>query len=82
MQITPPSLLELSQNLLRERKAQGLSRAQAAAVCNVSVSFIRDAESQVGKCSFDRLLLLCQGLGLTLSIAGWQVSGPHQETSP
>ncbi|MDP3652151.1 MAG: helix-turn-helix transcriptional regulator [Rhodoferax sp.] len=72
MQLTHPELAELAQRLQHERKAQGLSREQAAAVCNVSVSFIRDAESHPGRCSLERLLQLTQGLGLTLALSGWQ----------
>lgn len=73
MQVNPELLPRLAQRLLAERKRQGLSRAQAAAVCNVSVSFIRDAESDPGRCTLARLLQLTRGLGLTLSITGWQV---------
>jgi len=72
MQLTAPVLAELAQRLQQERKTQGLSREQAAAVCNVSVSFIRDAESDPGRCSLERLLQLTQGLGLTLTLKGWQ----------
>lgn len=72
MQLTAPVLAELAQRLQQERKAQGLSREQAAAVCNVSVSFIRDAESDPGRCSLERLVQLTQGLGLTLTLNGWQ----------
>ncbi|OGB29949.1 MAG: XRE family transcriptional regulator [Burkholderiales bacterium RIFCSPLOWO2_12_FULL_61_40] len=71
MQLTTPALIELARRLQHERKAQGLSREQAAAVCNVSVSFIRDAESNPGRCSLERLLQLTQGLGLTLALTGW-----------
>ena len=73
MQVNPELLPRLAQRLLTERKRQGLSRAQAAAVCNVSISFIRDAESDPGRCTLARLLQLTRGLGLTLSIADWQV---------
>jgi HTH-type transcriptional regulator/antitoxin HipB len=45
---------------------------QAAAVCNVSTSCIRDVESDPGRCTLARLLQLTQGLGLTLSVSGWQ----------
>ena len=45
MQLTPTTLTPLAERLQAERKRQGLSRSQAAAVCNVSPSFIRDAES-------------------------------------
>jgi ribosome-binding protein aMBF1 (putative translation factor) len=76
MDITPDTLPELAKRLMTERKRQGLSRAQAAAVCNVSTSFIRDAESDPGRCSLARLQQLTGGLGLTLSVTGWQGAGP------
>lgn len=72
MQVNPDALPKLAQDLITERKRQGLSRQQAAAVCNVSTSFIRDAESDPGRCTLARLLQLTQGLGLTLTVSGWQ----------
>ena len=55
----------------RERKRQGLSREQAAAVCNVSPSFIRDAKSEPARCSLGKLLMLMRGLGLSVDVRGW-----------
>ena len=72
MQLIPSALAELGRLLADERKRQGLSREQAAAVCDVSVSFIRDAENDPGSCSLARLVLLTQGLGLAISFTGWQ----------
>jgi HTH-type transcriptional regulator/antitoxin HipB len=63
----------LASRLTAERKRQGLSRAQAASVCNVSTSFIRDAETQPGRCSLAKLSQVINGLGLTMTVAGWQV---------
>lgn len=80
MQIDIHTQTELAQRLLAERKQQGLSREQAASVCNVSASFIRDAESDPGRCSLARLLQLTQGLGLRMTLAGWQTS--EAETQP
>lgn len=71
MQITPDTLPDLAQRLMTERKRQGLSRAQAAAVCNVSTSFIRDAESDTGACSLALLLRLTRGLGIQLEATHW-----------
>ena len=68
MQLQAPSLSELAQSLQQERQRQGLSREQLAAVCNVSQSFIRDAESNPGRCTLEKLLQLTQGLGLTLTL--------------
>jgi transcriptional regulator with XRE-family HTH domain len=72
MQLEPQTLPGLAQALVAERKRQGLSREQAAAVCNVSESFIRDAESDPGSCSLAKLLQLTQGMGLTFTLTGWQ----------
>lgn len=72
MQITPRSFNELAARLQQERKRQGLSRDQAAAVCNVSPSFIRDAEVHPERCTLERLTLLTHGLGLSLTFTGWQ----------
>jgi transcriptional regulator with XRE-family HTH domain len=72
MQIRPPTLHQLAQRLQQERQRQNLSREQLAAVCNVSPSFIRDAERDPGRCSFEKLLQLIQGLGLEMAVNGWQ----------
>ena len=76
MDITPEHLAALAQRLQAERRRQRLSRAQAAAVCNVSTSFIRDAESDPARCSFGKLLLLMRGLGLHMQAQGWSVEPP------
>ena len=77
MKIDGGALTSLAERLLQERKRQGLTREQAASVCNVSASFIRDAESDPGRCSLDRLLHLTQGLGLTLTLTGWESEAPR-----
>lgn len=71
MDLTTDQLPALAQRLLDERKRQGLSREQAAAVCNVSPSFIRDAESEPARCSLGKLLMLMRGLGLSVDVRGW-----------
>lgn len=63
---------ELASRLMIERKRQGLSRSQAASVCNVSTSFIRDAETQPGRCSLSKLSQVINGLGLTMAVTGWR----------
>ena len=73
MEINSPG--QLAQLLKAERRAQRLTREQASAVCNVSVSFIRDAETQPEKCSLGLILRLIAGLGLTASILGWRSAG-------
>ena len=82
MDITPQALPALAKRLMTERKRQGLSRAQAASVCNVSTSFIRDAEFDPGRCSLGRLQQLIRGLGLTLTVTGWQESGRDAGAEP
>ena len=74
MKLDISELNNLAQQLFDERKRQGLSREQAAAICNVSESFIRDAESEPGRCSLAKLLLLSQGLGLSVTMTGWQTT--------
>lgn len=83
MQITPDTLPDLAQRLMTERKRQGLSRAQAAAVCNVSTSFIRDAESDPGACSLALLLRLTRGLGIQIEATHWSPGATAgQEVGP
>ena len=72
MQVDLATMPQLAQQLMQERKRQRLSRAQAAAVCNVSASFIRDAESDPAGCSLRNLLQFTQGLGLQWALTGWQ----------
>jgi len=79
MQLHTKTLSSLAQRLQRERQRQDLSREQLAAVCNVSPSFIRDAESNPGRCSLEKLLQLTQGLGLQLTITGWQNDSPMDQ---
>ena len=79
MQLHTKLLNVLAQRLLAERQRQGLSREQLAAVCNVSPSFIRDAESNPGRCSVERLLQLTEGLGLKATLDGWQSDAPAHE---
>ncbi|MFT4243091.1 MAG: helix-turn-helix domain-containing protein [Acidovorax sp.] len=82
MDITAESLPALAEQLMAERKRQKLSRSQAAAVCNVSASFIRDAESTPERCSLGKLLLLVQGLGLSMEVNGWSTVVQAQGASP
>lgn len=70
MKIELNTLSELASLLESERKRQKLTRAQAAAVCNVSPSFIRDAETQPERCTLGKLVQLVNGLGLTMVITG------------
>ena len=74
MKIEASRVRDLGQALEAERKRQKLSREEAAAVCGVSASFIRDAESDPESCSLGKLLRLISGLGLSLNVAGWPLS--------
>ena len=82
MQLSTDKLAVLSTQLTAERKRQGLSREAAAAVCNVSTSFIRDAETDAGKCSLAKLLLLINGIGLKITIDGWSHSAESADGQP
>ena len=73
MKINDVTLPELALALSAERKRQKLSREDAAAVCGVSTSFIRDAESNPENCSLGKLAKLINGLGLTLEVSGLEV---------
>ena len=73
MQVSTLNLADFAQQLRQERKRQGLTRTQAAGICNVSVSFIREAESEPSRCSLGLLLQLVGGLGLRIDVAGWSV---------
>lgn len=71
MQLTDTTLAQLATALAAERKRQKLSREDAAAVCGVSTSFIRDAESNPANCSLGKLAKLIGGLGLSLEVSGF-----------
>ena len=74
MNIETSCLCDLGKALEAERKRQKLSREEAASVCGVSASFIRDAESDPENCSLGKLVRLISGLGLSLSVVGWPQS--------
>ena len=78
MLFNPANLSTLARDLTVERTRQSLSRAQAAAVCNVSTSFIRDAESDPARCSMGLLLRYMTGLGLSIHVKGWSDDDPAQ----
>ena len=74
MKINDVTLVELAWALSSERKRQKLSREDAAAVCGVSTSFIRDAESNPENCSLGKLAKLVNGLGLSLEVSGLELA--------
>lgn len=78
MKINDVTQADLALALSAERKRQKLSREDAAAVCGVSTSFIRDAESNPEKCSLGKLAQLINGLGLSLELAGLDLAPPAQ----
>lgn len=71
MKIETSLLNELAKALEVERKRQKLSREEAASVCGVSASFIRDVEANPENCSLGKLVKLISGLGLSLNVAGF-----------
>ena len=73
MKINEVTLAQFALTLSAERKRQKLSREDMAAVCGVSASFIRDAESNPAKCSLGKLVRLINGLGLNLEVQGLEV---------
>lgn len=87
MNIHDGTLKELGLALAAERKRQQLSREDAAAICGVSTSFIRDAESAPEHCTLGKLTKLIHGLGLRLTVAGLGtaptgLSKPHRRMKP
>ena len=69
MRIEESQLSKLAKALESERKRQKLSREEAASVCGVSASFIRDVEANPENCSLGKLVKLIGGLGLSLNVA-------------
>lgn len=78
MQLTPDTLHQLAEDLRTHRRMLGLSRDKAAAQARLSVSFIRDAETDPGQCTLERLLQLSQVLGVKL----WAGEPPAAPASP
>lgn len=76
MLIESSNLRQLGKLIEQERKRQKLTREQAAAICQVSPSFIRDAEADPAKCSLGKLSSLCEGLGLKLHLIGLENDSP------
>lgn len=70
LQLNSFALDELAARLKATRRSQGLTQSEAAAVCGVSVSFVRDAESAPQSCSLGLLVKLITGLGLSMGVDG------------
>lgn len=79
MKLTSFTLAHLAESIATERKRQGLSREDAAAVCGVSTSFIRDAESHPEHCTLGKLVQLINGLGLSLEISSPPITPPSRQ---
>jgi transcriptional regulator with XRE-family HTH domain len=79
MDINETTLTSLAVELGAARRRQKLSREDAAAVCGVSTSFIRDAESNPEHCTLGKLARLIHGLGLGLELTGQHVALVAQE---
>lgn len=71
MKLSNATFKGLAAALADERKRQKLSREDAAAVCGVSTSFIRDAETNPAHCSLGKLTQLIGGLGLRMEVTGF-----------
>ena len=80
MKIEKTLLTELAKALKAERKRQKLSREETASVCDVSSSFIRDAEADPENCSLGKMVRLITGLGLSLDLVG--LSEPTEKVQP
>lgn len=81
MKLTDTTLAQLATALAAERKRQKLSREDAAAICGVSTSFIRDAESKPESCSLGKLVMFLNGMGLKLEVTGFSNPAKTQPSS-
>ncbi|WP_295515915.1 helix-turn-helix domain-containing protein [uncultured Pseudomonas sp.] len=63
------SMTTLGQLIQRTRKAQGLRLVDTAGLCGVSVRFLSELENGRESCSFGRVLVVCQTLGIELLAA-------------
>ena len=76
MQIDTGFYPALGFRLKAERQRLGMTQAQVARLCGVSLSFVRDAESHPDRCTLGRLLRLFDVLGVRLWSSGWQTPEP------
>jgi HTH-type transcriptional regulator / antitoxin HipB len=70
MSVSTASLLtasDFSSRIKAQRQAAQLSQSQLAAIAGVSTSFVRDAETLVGRCTLDRLLAVLNALNIELA---------------
>lgn len=77
--IDPRSIDQLGPSLMAARKEQKLSREALSAVSGLSVSFIRDAEANAGRCTLVNIVQLISSMGLQVQIHG--LSSPDSATA-
>jgi HTH-type transcriptional regulator / antitoxin HipB len=58
---------QLSALIKTQRQLSGLSQSQLASATGLSTSFIRDAETQAGRCTLDKLLAVLEALNIDLT---------------
>lgn len=63
----PFNTTDLSQRIKSERKLAGLNQSQLAGIAGVSTSLVRDAESQAGRCTLDKLIAVMNALNIELA---------------
>ena len=77
MHITPTQFAQLAKALTTERKRQGMTRSQTAAVCRVRPSSLRDAGSHRERCWLVGWGWRGGGVAVTLDIGGWSEPPTH-----
>lgn len=63
------SIVNLGQMVRTKRKADGLTQADAAALCNVGVRFLGEVENGKPTAEIGKVLDVLHGLGLELYLA-------------
>ena len=72
---TISSVEDIGNAVRNKRKADGLTQADAAALCGVGVRFIGDLERGKETAQIGKILKILRGLGLNLQIAPKRVRG-------
>lgn len=70
------STKELGQLIRAERKAQGLTQEQLAAISGVGIRFVRELEQGKESCQLGLAIKVMQTLGLRLSVAARSERAP------
>ena len=58
----------LAERVVAQRKASGLTQAQAAALCGVGTRFLSELENAKRSLQIGKVLVVLNGLGLSLEI--------------